>query len=48
MTQTAIAYALVIAAAGWVAWRVLLPSAVRTRLRTRLTGKNCGDDCGCA
>lgn len=52
MIQTAVTYAIVIAATGWIVWRVLLPAALRTRLRARAAGPKspaggCGDDCGC-
>lgn len=47
MIQTLTAYAIFVAAAGWVIWRMLMPAALRTRLKARLGGKDCGDDCGC-
>jgi hypothetical protein len=49
MIQTVVTYAIVIAAAGFVVWRVLLPNAVRARVRQRFAKDNhCGDDCGCS
>jgi hypothetical protein len=47
MIQAIAAYAIVVVAAGWVIWRMVMPATIRTRLKARLGGKNCGDDCGC-
>ena len=47
MIQTLAAYAIFAIAAGWVVWRMLMPTVLRTRLKARLGGKDCGDDCGC-
>lgn len=39
---------IVAAAAGWIGWTLVLPKAVRRRLRTSGPKKGgCGDDCGC-
>ena len=49
MIQTIAAYAIVAAAAGWLVWRMVLPAALRSRLKARVSGgKDCGEDCGCS
>lgn len=53
MWQAALTYAIVAAAGAWVAWSVLLPRGLRTRLRQALhlnrpaaSSGACGN-CGC-
>jgi hypothetical protein len=36
MLQYVIVYAIVAAAAGWVAWSIFLPRALKQRVRTKL------------
>ena len=51
--QILITYLLVLAAALWVLWSVLLPKAVKRAVKARFSGVRatngggCGPDCGC-
>ena len=45
MAQTLVVYLIVAAAAGWVVWSVILPSALKRTLKRG--GKDCGCDGGC-
>jgi len=52
MIELLVTYAIVAAAAGWVAWKVLLPSAWRQTIRRTFrpdagTGPALGCDAGC-
>lgn len=48
MMETVVVYALVAAAAGWVAWRLVLPAGFKRALLARLGHKPKGgcDRCG--
>lgn len=48
MIQTIAVYVIFAVAAAWLVWRMVLPAALRNRMRVRVTGKDCGDDCGCS
>lgn len=45
MAQTAIVYLVVVAAAGWVVWSLVLPSRFKRSLKRG--GKDCGCDGAC-
>ena len=46
MIQTLAVYAIVAAAAGWVAWSLFLRGMVKRRAAVA-KGGNCGGDCAC-
>ena len=49
MLQTVITYSVVVAAAIWVGWRILLPRGVRRRLSPTASGQQkCDKNCGCS
>jgi hypothetical protein len=43
MARSLIVYAIVAAAGGWTAWRLVL----RGWFKRRAAAKDCGPDCGC-